>query len=666
MKASARIVMVAGLLLVVGWLAGRFPPLALASRLAYLDAAIAAGAPIARRAWSELRFKVVGIDLLVTLAAIGAICIGEFWEAAVVTFLFVFGAYLEARTITRTRDAVQKLIRLAPRTAHVRRSPGGEPGVEHGGEPVEMEIPAAEVRVGEIVVVRPGELIPVDGRVLAGRASVNTASVTGESVPVEVAPGSNVYSGALNEEGFLEIAAEKVGEDTTFERIVRLVEDAQEEKVPVQRFLEKFAQYYTPGVIALAAGTYLFTRDLRMVLTLLVIACPGALVMAAPVAVVAGIGTAAAQGVLIKGGEHLERVGKVTALALDKTGTLTRGELKVVRTAGWGRGPEEVLRTAAQVEWGSEHPIARAVLAAAAGLPASPEQNDVDSNDSKAGLADFKAVPGQGAIARIGEVTILVGNQQLFAKQGLTIPPEVMVHIEAEESLGRTVMLVGQQARVQDRVQGWVVGAISAADVVRPEASFLASGLAKVGVKSLVMLTGDNPRAARQVAEQAGITTIRAQLLPEDKVEAIKEIRRRGEVVAMVGDGLNDAPALASADVSIAMGAAGTDVAVESADIALMSDRLDRIPFAIGLGKATMRVIKQNTVLAVIVVAVLIASALTGKLALASGMLVHEASVMAVILNSMRLLRYPHPDAEEIPASRDLLQVQIPMRNLQP
>ncbi len=625
MKSSERIVMVAGLLLVVGWLAGRFrsaqfPSANLVCQLAYVGATVVAGAPITRRAWGALRFRVIGIDLLVTLAAVGAIFIGEYWEAGVVTFLFVFGAYLEARTIAKTRDAIQKLIRLAPKTAHVRRSPSGG---ESGGKPVEIEIPAEEVRAGETVVVRPGGVIPVDGRVLAGVSSVNTASVTGESLPVEVAPGSQVFSGTVNEEGYLEVLAERVGADTAFERIIHLVEEAQEEKVPVQRFLEKFAKYYTPGIIALAVAIYLFTRDLRMALTLLVIACPGALVVAAPVAVVAGIGTAAGHGVLIKGGEHLERVSRVTALALDKTGTLTQGKLRVVRTLGWGQEPEQVLRIAAAVELGSEHPIARAVLAAAGGLPGSPEPD---------GLDDFRALPGQGVMASLGEKAVLVGNRSLFAAQGISLPREVVVHLEAEEELGRTVMLVGQD--------GLVTGAISVADVVRPEATLLARGLKKVGVRNLVMLTGDNPRAARQVAGQVGVTEVRAQLMPEDKVSAIKEIRGRDEVVAMVGDGLNDAPALAAADVSIAMGAAGSDVAVESADIALMSDQLDRIPFAIGLGKATMRVIRQNTSLAVVVVAVLVALVLMGKLELASGMLVHEASVMAVILNSMRLLRY--------------------------
>ncbi|MGE5577473.1 MAG: heavy metal translocating P-type ATPase [Syntrophothermus sp.] len=616
MKSSERTVIVAGLLLVAGWLANRFPPAHLASQLAYVGATIVAGLPIARRAWGALRFRVIGIDLLVTLAAIGAILIGEYWEAGVVTFLFIFGAYLEARTMAKTRDAIQKLIRLAPKTAHVRR-------ISSEGAPVELEIPAGEVRLGEMVVVRPGETIPVDGRVLAGRASVNTASVTGESLPVEVTAGSRVLSGAVNEEGYLEISAERVGADTTFERIINLVEEAQEAKVPVQRFLEKFARYYTPGIILLAVAAYLFTRDLRMALTLLVIACPGALVMAAPVAVVAGIGTAAGHGVLIKGGEHLEKVGRVTALALDKTGTLTQGKLKVVRTVGWGQDPDQVLKMAAVVEHGSEHPIARAVLAAAAELPGPPEPQRLDG---------FHTVPGQGVVASIGEKTILVGNPRLFAGQNLTLPPAVLSHLKAEEELGRTVMLVGQDDHV--------IGAISAADVIRPEASRLVGGLEKAGVRNLVILTGDNPQAARHVAAQAGVTEVKAQLLPEDKVEVIKEIRGRGEVVAMVGDGLNDAPALAFADVSIAMGAAGSDVAVESADIALMSDRLDRIPFAIGLGKATMRVIRQNTVLAVVVVAVLVASVLMGKLELASGMFVHEASVMAVILNGMRLLRY--------------------------
>jgi len=597
-----------GILIAIAWVLGKFElNQSLADKLMIL-AAIVAGYRIAMSAWFALRNRIIGINALVATATIGAVYIGEYWEAAVVTFLFSLGSYLEARALDKTRDALQKLVDLAPKVAHVRRND------------VEVEVPADEIEQGEIVIVRPGEKIPVDGVVVKGKSSVNQAPITGESMPVGKIAGDQVFSGTINEVGYLEIETEKAGEDTTFARIIQMVEEAQEKKAPTQQFLDRFARYYTPGIMLISALTYLITRDALMALTLLVIACPGALVIATPVTIVSGIGNGARNGILIKGGEHLEKAGKINVVAFDKTGTLTVGKPQVTKIHAFQGSESEMLILAAAAEQLSEHHLGRAIIKKA------KEQGEIPQLD------EFKVIPGQGVEAQVGDNSVLVGNRVLLYNYGLALTPDQERQMASEEEKGQTVVLVATTEQI--------LGIISIADVVKEEAYGLVAKLKKAGVKKVIMLTGDNERTARAIAQQISLDDYRAGLLPEGKVNAIKELRAQGYVVAMVGDGINDAPAMVTADVAIAMGAAGTDVAIETSDITLMSDNLDRVPYAIGLSRQTVRVIKQNVAFAVIVVVTLLAGVLGSVVFLGFGMLVHEASVLLVTINAMRLLGY--------------------------
>ena len=600
--------LISGILIALGWSLGRFNPQNTLTPLLMLTAAVIAGAPIARNAWQTLRFRILGIPALVTIAALGAIAIGEYWEAAVVTFLFAFGSYLEARTLDKTRGALRELLELAPQVARVRR----------GDE--EVEIAAADVQVGDLVIVRPGEKIPVDGEVATGIATVNQAAITGESIPVEKAVGDKVFGGTINEAGYLEITTDRAGEDTTFARIIHLVEAAQAEKGRSQELLDRFARYYTPGIMVAALLTFVLTRNAVLALTLLVIACPGALVIATPVSVVAGIGNAARQGILIKGGDHLEKIGRIETIVLDKTGTLTMGRPELVGV--WARTEDEegLLRLAGTVEKFSEHPLARPIVDAAEANGALPQ------------ATSFQVWPGRGVSAEVEGRQIAVGSIKLMEQLGVGFDEIAVQRLREQEERGRTAVLVAEGTEV--------IGALFLADTPRSDAYSLAGDLKKHGIKEVIMLTGDNDLTAKAIADELGLDGYYAERLPEEKVDVIKELRQKGRVVAMVGDGINDAPALAVADVGIAMGAAGTDVALETADLVLMADRLDKLPYAIGLSRGTLRNIRQNVVFAIIVVFALLAGVLGQTVVLASGMLIHQASVLLVILNAMRLLRY--------------------------
>ena len=576
-------------------------------------AAVTAGIPIVREAVGRLRARQFSIPLLVTVAAAGALAIGEAWEAAAVTFLYVFGGYLESLTLARTRSAVRALVDLVPRTARVKR-----------GDAL-VQIPAEEVRPGETVVVLPGDRVPVDGTVTAGRAALDTAALTGEPLPREAGPGQAVLGGSVSQSGYLELVAERIGADTTFSRMIYLVVEAQAGKPRVQHLLDRFARWYTPAVMLTAAILYVFTRDIRLALTFLVIGCPGALVVAAPVAVVAGLGSAARQGVLIKGGERLERITKVDVVAFDKTGTLTRGRPEVTAVVAFAGDSRRLVALAAAAEQRSEHHLATAILARAQGEGIEP-----------AAASDWSLIPGLGAVARGEAGEILVGNRRLLAAHGIDLTPDQAAELTAHEAAGETVALVAAGGAVQ--------GLLGITDPLRPEAAGLMARLQQSGVRRTLLLTGDNAAAAGRIARRLGIDEVRAGLLPEDKVTAIREQQVAGHVVAMIGDGVNDAPALAAADVSIAMGASGTQAALEAADIALMGDRLEQIPFAIGLSRRILSVVRQNVAFAVGVVLLLLAGVVTRQVSLGSGMLIHEASVLIVIANGMRLLgRRPTP-----------------------
>jgi len=601
---------------------------AAAGRWLYAAAAIAAGWDIALRAWNSLRNRHVSIELLVTIAASGALLIGEVWEAAAVTFLFILGAYLEARTLTRTRKVLEELLDLAPMQAVVIR------------DGRELEVAPYEVAVGETVLVRPGGRIPVDGEVIDGRSVVDESAITGEPMPEVKTAGAAVFAGTINQEGLLWVRATGVGADTTLARIIRRVEEAQEEKAPTQRFIERFARWYTPFIIALSAVAFLITRNVELALTLLVIGCPGALVISTPVSVVAGIGRAAQRGILIKGGEYLENSGKISIVALDKTGTITRGRPQVTEIIALQNVPQlasavvpagetaaslpdqaaSVLYWAAIAEGGSEHPLARAVR-----LAAEEQFGPLPPAD------EFETFTGKGVRAVYGNVEILVGNQEFLQEMEVTITPELQEHLRELRSRGHTAVAVA--------LNGQPGGVLGISDPLRESSPSMIRKLREAGVRRIVMLTGDDELTARAIAAEAGIEEVRASLLPEEKLDAIRELQRSGQVVAMVGDGINDAPALAAADIGIAMGAGGTDVAIETADIALIADDLHKIPEAIRISRATMRNIRQNVVVALATVTLLLAGVLLGEVHMAGGMLVHEASVLLVILNGMRLLR---------------------------
>jgi len=579
-------------------------------------AAVVAGVPVARSAVRALVARTVSIDLLVTIAAAGAVVIGEHWEAAAVTFLFTVGHALEARTLARTRSALAALVAAAPEVAVVVR------------DGVQVEVPAAQVAVGETVVVKNGTKMPVDGVVLAGTGALDEASITGESLPAEKSTGDRVFAGTVSRGGLLQVEAVATGASTTLARIVHRVEEAQDAKAPTQVFMERFSRWYTPGIVVAAGVVGLLARDVELALTLLVIACPGALVISVPVAVVAGIGRAAREGILVKGGEHLEATARIDAVALDKTGTLTRGRpaLTDVVPLAPGATRDDVLSWAARAEAASEHPLARPVLdaAAAAGLAlgALPERSE--------------SLPGRGIAAVVDGRTVLVGNAALLDGYGIEVRDvaaegaRAVTEANRLATAGRTPMIVA--------LDGRILGVIGVADRTRETAAGMVRALHAAGVREVVMLTGDSPRVAEAIGSEVGVDTVRAGLLPEDKLTAVRAMQARGRTVAMVGDGVNDAPALAAADVGVAMGAAGSAVAVETAPLALMGDDLRTLPVAITLARRTVRVMRQNIAVALVTVAALLAGVLVGGVTMAVGMLVHEASVLVVVANAMRLV----------------------------
>lgn len=576
-----------------------------------LAAAIVAGYGIVVKAVRALLVKFISIDLLVSIAAIGATLIGNFWEAAAVTFLFAIGHALEAGTMNKTRAALAELVAVAPDVAVVMRD----------GE--QVEIAAHQVRMGEIVLVKNGAKVPVDGQVVSGTGAIDEASITGESIPVEKTKSDHVFAGTISRGGFLQVMATGIGADTTLARIIHRVEEAQDAKAKTQAFIDRFSKWYTPAVMVLALAAGLISGDVVLGLTLLVIGCPGALVISIPVAIVAGIGRSARNGILIKGGEYLETSAKISAVAVDKTGTLTEG--RPVLTDIVALGPEadrrEVLRWAAAAEAGSEHPLARPILDTAREEGVAPE-----------GLPGLVTpVVGKGIVADAHDKRVLIGNVPLLEQYGIVNDAGAAVAAKKLAAAGKTPMIVA--------VDESVLGVIGVADTIREDAPEMIRRLHASGVQKVVMLTGDTRLVAEAIGEAVGIDEIHASLLPEDKLDAVARLQREGHTVAMVGDGVNDAPALATADIGVAMGAAGSAVAVETADIALMGDNLLKLPEAISLAKRTVNVMRQNIWIALITVVVLLVGVFAGGVTMAIGMLVHEGSVLIVILNAMRLLR---------------------------
>ena len=583
-----------------------------------LAASVALGSvTTARRALASVRARHLDIHVLMIVAVIGAVILGEWSEAASVVFLFALAQLLEAGAMERARGAIRALMELAPADALVRRNGRQE------------RIPVDDVVAGDTVLVGPGEKIPVDGRVIAGRSHVNQAPVTGESLPAEKEAGDDVFAGTINGRGALDIETTRVRRDSTLARIIHLVERAQAQRAPSQAFVDRFARIYTPIVLTLAvlvavvpplAAGGAWGEWFYRALVLLVISCPCALVISTPVSIVSGLAAAARKGVLIKGGAHLEKLAQVTCVAFDKTGTLSQGRLHVQSiTALNGATTDGILARAAALERRSEHPIGRAIVERAERLGLQiPESSG------------FHATPGRGAEAIVGGVPVMAGSLRFLSEAKLS-SADVELAVETVSSAGSTPVLVASD--------GVVIGVIGVADETRPGAPEAIDVLRAQGIRHIAMLTGDQQAAARAFGRATGVDEVLAELLPEDKLAAVGELRARHGVVAMVGDGVNDAPALAAADVGIAMGAAGTDVALETADVALMADELGKIAYAIRLSRATTRNIRANIAFSLALKGAFLAMAVAGVATLWMAVAADMGASLLVIGNALRLLR---------------------------
>ena len=605
---KGKIILISGILAAVSFLLKELIGYHPATITVMMISTLIAGTPIFKKAIGAIRYRIVGIDALVTIAVVGAVIIGEYWEATAVTFLFMLGDYLESRTIEKTRSSIKALLDLAPDIARVKRE----------GE--EIEISPQEVIQGDLVIVKPGEKISIDGTIIQGSAYINQAAITGESIAVSRTIDETVFSGTIIESGYLIIRADRVGDDTTFARILHMVEEAQDKKAKTQKFLEKFSRFYTPAVILLSVVMYFVTWDIRLALTLLVIACPGALVISAPVSIMAGIGNGAKNGVLVKGGEVMENLSRVRVVAFDKTGTLTIGKPVVTNIKAYNIDENELLRIAAIGESYSEHPLAKAIINKAEEILGKVIEQP----------KDMEIITGQGLKFGFDDKVYYIGNRKLFEDKIDLNPYED--YLKSEEQKAQTAVIIGTTDNIY--------GIISIADIIREDTKALIRNLKAQGIKRTVMLTGDNNRAAKAIAQEIGLDDYYSELLPEDKVRVLKELQQKYGRVAMVGDGVNDAPALASADLGIAVGGAGKDVAMETADVVLLSSKISKLSYATGLSRATVRNMKQNIIFALLVAGVLLAGVLIKTVNLSFGMLVHEISVLLVIINAVRLLGY--------------------------
>ena len=561
---------------------------------------------IAFSAINSLREGVFGVDVLATIAVVVSMILGEYLAAAVVAIMLGGGEILESFAFNRASKAIQKLIEESPKTAIVVRD----------GKEVDVKI--EEVMRGEIVIVRPGGKIPVDGVITNGQATINQSSVTGESLPLEKTVGDKVYSGTLVELGALEIEVSAIGEDSTYGKIIAMVRDAEGNRSPIEKTADRYAKYFTPIILILGASVYLITRDPLRLASIFVIACPCALVLATPTALVASIGNSAKKGILIRNGESLERLGKVDVLVMDKTGTVTLGRLDVVDVKGFGYDESEVLRLAATAEKLSEHPIAKAVLRKANAM-------NVETENPK----NFEVRPGLGVRVENTEGWITVGNEKMLHEYSIQLGDEAENYLQ--EQPGGTSIFVAKNELV--------IGVLRLTDTLKEDVKGALDKAKINGVAKTVMLTGDNSQVAKTVGEQIGVDEIRSDLLPSDKVGYIKELRSQGHKVAMIGDGINDAPALASSDVGIAMGLGGTDVAIETAGVVLATDNLDRIPKLFRISRETIKIIKLNIAMAMAVNILGLTFAAWGLIPPLVASLIHEGNALVGLLNSLRLLR---------------------------
>lgn len=599
--------------LAIGWLLGEDSSV---SNVVFAVSILIGGYELFIKGLKSLARFNFNMNTLMTIAIIGAAAIGEWLEGATVILLFAISEALESYSMEKARQSIRSLMNVAPKEATIRR-----------GEK-ELQVSVDDIQIGDIMLVKPGQKIAMDGMVLKGRSVVNQAAITGESVPVEKAPGQEVFAGTLNGEGLMEVEVTKRVEDTTIAKIIHLVEEAQAEKAPSQAFVDRFAQYYTPTIMLLALGISLIPplfmggswgEWIYRGLALLVVGCPCALVISTPVAIVTAIGNAAKNGVLIKGGIHLEEAGALTVIAFDKTGTLTKGVPVVTDIVRLERPDEnQLLSIAAAIEKGFQHPLASAIV-----------RKSADTNTVSQEATEFTSITGKGAKAFVEGVLYYIGSPRLF-EEIKPLESTVSDKIQQLQKQGKTVMVLGTEHEVY--------GLIAVADEVRSSSQEVIRKLHALGIRTTFMLTGDNQATADAIGRQVGISEVKAELLPQHKLESIKQLKELGKV-GMIGDGVNDAPALASADVGIAMGGAGTDTALETADIALMADDLTKLPYTIKLSRTTLSIIKQNITFSLAIKAIALLLIIPGWLTLWMAIFADMGATLIVTLNSLRLLK---------------------------
>lgn len=601
-KHSKQIIMTLAIFIALAFLSN-LAKFSLLSSILWYIAGIIGTIPIISRAYASLRAKVISIELLVSIATIGALAIGEPLEAAIVTFLFLFGDILESRTLAKTRNAVKSLTEMAPEQALVVLDDGTE-------ELTDVD----DLDEGDNVKVIAGDQIPVDGNIISGEANIVESAITGESVPVNKSMDDKVFAGTTVDSGSLIIETTAVSEDTTFGKIIELVENAQDAQAPVAKFIDKFAKYYTPAVLIIAIIVGLITKDIRLAITMLVLGCPGALVIGAPVANVAGIGHSANKGILFKGGSALSSLSKIDTLLLDKTGTITTGKMNIDNLYNVSGKLEDNVSLLAGIEKSSNHPIAKAISAYAE-----------DNNINVSNIIDVNTIKGRGLSSK----NILAGNVQLMLDNHIEITSELQAKINEFQQLGDSIVVLAVDKDIL------LIAGVN--DIIRKDAREGLELLRRAGIRNITMLTGDNEKAAKAIATQLGID-YRAELLPDDKVDIVKKYMTEGHTVGFVGDGINDAPALATADVGIGMGG-GTAVALDTADVVLVKDSFDTLASARRTAKKTTGITTQNIVIAVATVVLLLLGLLVGIVQMGSGMFVHEISILLVIFNAMRLLK---------------------------
>lgn len=608
LKHKNKITSISGLLIAVALIAHFIFANTTISNSAFIIASILGVTPISLQAYQAMKVKVVSIDVLVTIAVIGALFIQNYEESAIVTFLFLFGSYLEQRTLNQTRSAIKELTEMAPETAFKQLT---------GGQFAEVDID--EVEEGDILLVKTGAKIPVDGRVTTGKGYVNEANITGESLPLKKEKDDEVFAGTIMDNGTIQIVADRVGEDSTFGKIIDLVEEAQDSKSETERFIDQFSRWYTPAVLTIGLLVWVLTKDTELAITVLVLGCPGALVIGVPVSNVAGIGNGAKNGVLFKGSEVISHFANADTVLFDKTGTLTEGKPEVSDIIYYGSNQEEDLSLLLSVESESDHPLAVAIVNKLAQYKVRPIENT-------------QVVKGGGVIAHVDGHVVSVGNKTLMQQESIPLSDDVLKKLNKLERTGNSIVLTA--------VDHKLIMLMGIRDKVRPGVKQDLQKLKSLGIKNLIVLSGDNQGTVNLVKKELGLTEAHGDMLPEDKQAFLKRRQDSGEIVVFIGDGVNDSPSLATAEVGIAMGN-GTDVAIESSDIVLMNSNFNRLPHALGLAKVTYANMRQNILIAVGVVIILLVSLIFSEwMSMSIGMLVHEASILVVILNAMRLRGY--------------------------